>query len=1399
MTGSSTSGRQTCFFERPAIYRSLRHKAILLMALGFFWSGSARAQERLSPNRQGMVATTNGLQEQVTAARKRSDWFHEQRTFPQPRIPAGARSKAFEQKRASLDRQGAMHPEKLLGSQASPAASPYAGLAWKPIGPQPTQSASNTAGSVGPTSGRVTAIAVDPGDATGNTVFLAGAQGGVWKSIDGGKNWQPLTDNQLSLAMGSLAIAPSNDSIIYAGTGEEAGEGFDAYYGVGVLKSLDGGNTWALTCTGSGLAANTTCPFSGPFNDGFFPGGGARIGSLAVNPLNANQVLAGTQIFFSTKSQPGEPGVYCTNDGGATWQILPGAKGAMATAVFFASPTIAYAALGYYLGDSSNGIYVSANANLPCSQQTWTHVTASGLPSQGNLGRIELTSAASNAAAPGYLLYAAIADANSGSNNLLGVYRSADGGNTWTTTAAPDFCTPQCWYDLVLRADPGDPSGATVFAGGSATSNGTLLRTADGGNTWSRIDQSSDASSLHPDHHAIAFAATAANQELVYVGNDGGVWSAAFSTVSGSFPASPAWNDLNSTLALTQFYPGLSIHPSTPSPAFGGTQGDDLQMYSGTAAWTALGLCTDGGYTAVDPFVPSNVYVSCAMTTAPFVAKSVAGGQPGSYAEADSGISNSDPLYPVPPLVPDPSTQNRLYFGTNRLYQSSDGANTWAPISGNLANSVGNGFALTTIAVDASNAAIVYTGAQDGSVQVSKDVAAGQSATFTNISNGLPGRVVTKIVVDPSDSTGNPAYAAFSGFAVDASAGGAALDLQGHIFTTTTGGTSWSDVSCHVSDCSIPGANDLPNTPVDDLVLDPDDATHNTLYAATDIGMFVTTDGGATWSVLGTGLPNVAVLSLVLHEPSRTLRAATHGRSVWDLALPGLTNTGSFALSSLNPTSAQAGSGNFTLTVTGRGFTSNSQINWNGSSAGITNLDASGAPTVLTGTISNSLLVPGTAQVTVTDPGQPNPSNALAFSILAPSNLSVATIVPASVSVDATDTAITVTGTGFAPKATVTFEGSTSGVTTTLVNAAGTQITATLSHTLLQFGGAFLIGVTNPPPGGGASPQTAVFTVNNTTPPINDNFANAITISTAIFSSTVDNFAATTETTDPQPSCASGSGNPRGKTVWWKYTAGASNAVTATTAGSAYDTLLDVVTGLPGAFVEVACNHNVAGSHQSAAGFTAVTGTTYYFMVSVFDVTQTGSPDLESGGKTVFNFAGPPAAGLGASPTFAAVNAGGTATFTIATFSPPFTAQVALSVSGCPTNSTCTLGATTVTASSGTTLTVVTSAASRALPTLDDWRHIVRKRAPSWMFTIMLLIVTFSIGQMARRRRVPALRLGAFLLLIAFASAGCGLGDSGGSIPATTDTGTPSGIYPMVVTGTAGTITSTTTVTVNVN
>ena len=193
-----------------------------------------------------------------------------------------------------------------LSSQGAPPQ--YTGV-WTPIGPQPSLPAGDPTGTPGATSGRVTAIAIDPTDATGNTVFIGGAEGGVWKtttggtSVSGGPAWIPLTDNQPSLAIGALAVAidPSNSQdpnhrVIYAATGEQAGTGSDVYYGAGVLKSLDGGTTWALVCQGTAFT-NSSCPFIGPFSDTFFPGGGARIGSLAVNPANPRMLLAGVQIF----------------------------------------------------------------------------------------------------------------------------------------------------------------------------------------------------------------------------------------------------------------------------------------------------------------------------------------------------------------------------------------------------------------------------------------------------------------------------------------------------------------------------------------------------------------------------------------------------------------------------------------------------------------------------------------------------------------------------------------------------------------------------------------------------------------------------------------------------------------------------------------------------------------------------------------------------------------------------------------------------------------------------------------------------------------------------------------------------------------------------------------------
>src|ERR1700733_5956980 len=997
---------------------------------------------------------------------------------------------------------------------SQPPQAPFTGM-WRPIGPQPSAPAAGSlAGSSGNTSGRVEVIAIDPTDATGNTVFIGAAQGGVWKTTDGGVTWQSLTDSQASLAMGALAIAidptnslDANHRVIYAATGEQAGTGVDIYYGAGVLKSLDGGQTWAQTCQGTAFS-NPACPFVGPFSSGFIPGGGARIGSLAVNPGNPKMLIAGVQIFTGSgvSGTVAQPGVYCTGDSGTTWsRINPTGltTTAMATAVLYVSSTTAYAAIGDYGGDSTNGIYVSHNADQVCSAQTWARVAGAGLASQFRLGRAEIA-AASALVGGQVVLYAGIADANTRSNSLLGVYRSADGGATWAQlNAISDFCTAQCSYDLVIGVDPADATGNTVFFGGAGTATPagtTLLRSTDGGQTFGDVSMVGDGTFLHANQHALAFTATGGK---VYVGNDGGVWSSTNAANPATAAGSQVWADLNNDLALTQFNPGFSIHPANIGLAFGGTQSNgshEYQNLGGVAAWTGTNTCVDGGFTVVDANDQSSVYLSCAASAGSAqIYKSGTSGISGAFnllaSSSTIGVQpngSEDPLAAFPPLVSDPQLSKHLYFATYRLFETTDGAATWNAASGDLTSGgIANGLAVTSIAFAPLPGGTynLYSGADDGTVEVAMNVSAGVSATFANISGSLPVRPVTKVTADSSDVTGKTAYAAFSGFSIAVSVSGAPTDLKGHIFKTVNGGASWSDVGCHTADCAIPLGTDLANTPVNDILLDPDDPTRGTLYVATDIGIFVTTNGGATWATMGAGLPNVVVLSLALHEPSRTLRAATHGRSAWDYSLPALAGTTTFALSGINPISADAGASALTVTLNGRGFTANSTVRWNGASTGVTSVQVNTLTQTITAQIAQSLLAqPGTAIVSVFDSSvTPNTTNTLSL-IISGSVPTLAAVQPSSVNSGASDTAITITGTGFNQNAQVTFNNSTTGVTGTVVNAAGNQIMSTLSHTLLQSGGQFFIGVTNLPPGGGPPSPHLLFTVNSAAPPVNGNF-----------------------------------------------------------------------------------------------------------------------------------------------------------------------------------------------------------------------------------------------------------------------------------------------------------------------
>ena len=707
----------------------------------------------------------------------RNEWFRSQRAYPLNHIPSGARVNALHEVNAKLQNEA-----ETIGVQG-----PLAGTSWALMGPKPT----NTGYSYPTVSGRVSALAVDP--TSSSTVYLGAAEGGVWKSTNGGSSWSPMTDNQVTLSTGSIAVAPSNHQIVYVGTGE-ANFSADEYSGEGILKSTNSGSSWTLT--------------TGPFS-------GMNIGALAVQPSNYNTVLAATS-----------QGVYRSTDGGSTWtKVLSGGE---ATGVVFnpSNGNTAYAALGTINGGSANGVYVSTNGG-----STWSK-DSSGLPTS-SVGRIALAIAPSSTST----LFAGIANSSNGS--LLGLYKTTNGAATWTKQSSiPDYCTPQCWYDNVVAVDPVNAN--VVFAGGSAD-NGTLFQSLNGGSSWSNVSVGYNFVELHEDHHALAFSA---NGATLYAGNDGGAWSS-------SNPSSKTidWTNLNGTLAITQFYPGISV--PTSSLVYGGSQDNGVQQYSGGLAWN-YGWCGDAGFTAVDFKNTNNVYANCSGTD---VEKSIAGGILGSWYPMTSGISTSDRMSYIPPLVMDPGNSSTLYFGTYRVYQTTNGASSWQAISSDLTSGSGD---LSAIAVAPTNNKVVYAGTTNGKVQMTSN--AGSGASWKSVDSGLPKLAITQIAVSPTSYS--TAYVTFSGFAGSGQ----------HVYQTTNSGSSWTDIS-----------KDLPNSPVNAIAIDP--SYSNTLYVGTDSGVFYTTNGGTTWTTLLSGLPNVAVLGLNIYKPTRTLWAGTHGRAMWSISL----------------------------------------------------------------------------------------------------------------------------------------------------------------------------------------------------------------------------------------------------------------------------------------------------------------------------------------------------------------------------------------------------------------------------------------------------------------------------------------------------------------------------------
>ena len=655
-------------------------------------------------------------------------------------------------------------------------------LAWTPLGPAPI---ANDYWSTGRAAGRVSALAVDPRD--GNVVYLAAAGGGVWKTTNGGTNWSVLTDGLSSLSSGALAMDPQHPDTIVYGTGE-LHDSFDSFYGDGLFRTLDAGASWTQICSRAEL--------------------GSYVARIAYHRTNSSLLyVAGSRGFMRS------------TNGGVNWNPTLQVNWCYDLAVNpVNSDTVYTAAYGF-------GIYKSVDAG-----QTWTQLT-NGVPfstgtASADFQRINLAISPSNP----LVLYASFVDPN---GLLFGMFRTSDGGLSWShLTATPDYLGGQGWYDNCLVVDPANEN--ICIAGGLfpyAAGNYGVIRTTNGGTSWTDITVGVDGKQVHPDQHILVFGAGG----TMWLGNDGGVWK----TSDGG----QHWTDCNNDLSITQFY-STGLHPSNQNAILGGTQDNGTLVYNGAISWPQV-IGGDGGqclYLWNDPTYSFTTYVRLNPTyewhNGSFVAE----------VTGPWGVENDRASFLLGPLSQDRNTVNTLLAGTYRVWRSNDHGATWDSLSNDL---TGGSNVLRSIAVAGGAPNTIYAGASNGYLWVTTD-----ASTWNLRNTGLPGQPINDIMVKPTDS--QTAY-----ISSDTPGGG-------RVWLTTNAGVSWTDVS-----------GDLPSS-LRGFCIEVDwSATPPVLYVGTDYGVYRSADGGAHWVNENVGLPSLVVYDLKLDATGGSIVAATHGRGMW--------------------------------------------------------------------------------------------------------------------------------------------------------------------------------------------------------------------------------------------------------------------------------------------------------------------------------------------------------------------------------------------------------------------------------------------------------------------------------------------------------------------------------------
>lgn len=684
--------------------------------------------------------------------------------------------------------------------------------------------------------GRTSRVAGVPGDAL--TYYAATASGGVWKSTDGGMKWKAIFDDQPVASIGAVAVAPSDPNVVYVGTGEANPRG-NVAAGNGIYKSTDGGKTWKHVWKSIG-----------------------QIGTMIVHPTNADVAFAA--VLGNPFAPNKERGVYRTKDGGKTWErVLAKNEETGASDVCFdlTNPNILFAGMwqmrrkpwDMQSGGPGSGLYTSRDGG-----DTWKQITptkADGSPSgipEGIMGKIGLAVAPTS----GSRVYALI------EHEKGGLFRSDDGGGNWRLVNDSRSLRQRAWYYSTMTINPTNPDDVWF-------PQVPMFRTLDGGRTITRV-----RGFRHGDHHDIWIDPK--NPQRIINANDGGV---EISTDGGA-----TW--FAAAMPTMQFY-HVAVDNSNPYVISGaaqdwGTFAAPSHSLDGggidVAEWYNVGG-GEAGHTQHNPTDPNIVYAGeygGAITRYDHRTRTTQNITV--YPTNPSGHGAEDLRYRfqwTAPILISPHDANTVYHGANVLFKTNDGGKTWNAISGDLTRNdkakqkwsggpiTGDNTGVETyctifaIAESPVKAGVLWTGSDDGLVQVSQDGGKTWSNVTKNIT-GLPEFATIK-TIETSRTDAGTAYVVAEAHRLS--------DFKPYLWKTTDFGKTWKSLTAKLpQDTYLHAVREDPKK-------------RDLLYAGTELGLQMSPDDGATWQPLTMNFPPVAVHDLLIKN--NDLIIASHGRSFW--------------------------------------------------------------------------------------------------------------------------------------------------------------------------------------------------------------------------------------------------------------------------------------------------------------------------------------------------------------------------------------------------------------------------------------------------------------------------------------------------------------------------------------